>query len=47
MDQTQPDKLVPGFPAPRTVDTGDLNLAVYELGDGPPVILVHGFPELA
>ncbi len=47
MDQTQPDKPVPGFPTPRTVDTGDLNLAVYELGDGPPVILVHGFPELA
>lgn len=35
------------FPTPRIIDTGDINLAVHELGDGPAVILVHGFPELA
>ena len=40
-------ELTPTFPAARTVDTGDIDLAVYEMGDGPPVILVHGFPELA
>ncbi len=26
---------------------GDVELAVYEAGDGPPVLLLHGFPELA
>ena len=35
------------FPKPRIVDTGEVRLAVHELGDGPPLILVHGFPELA
>jgi pimeloyl-ACP methyl ester carboxylesterase len=39
--------LSPVFPEPRIVDTGDIRLAVHELGDGPPLILVHGFPELA
>ena len=35
------------FPTPRIVNTGDIKLAVHEMGDGPPVILIHGFPELA
>lgn len=35
------------FPAPRTVATNGLEMAVYEQGEGPPVILLHGFPELA
>ena len=35
------------FPTPRIVDTGDIRMAVHELGDGPPIVLVHGFPELA
>jgi len=43
----QISKLSPSFPVPRIVTTGDINLAVHEMGDGPPVILVHGFPELA
>lgn len=30
-----------------TVPVGDVELAVTDLGDGPPVVLVHGFPELA
>ena len=35
------------FPAPRTVKTNGLDMAVYEQGQGPPVVLLHGFPELA
>ncbi|MGB5629854.1 MAG: alpha/beta hydrolase [Woeseiaceae bacterium] len=35
------------FPEPRTVATNGLEMAVYEQGKGPPVILLHGFPELA
>ena len=47
MDAMHSGKPAPFFPAPRIVNTGEIDLAVYELGDGPPVILVHGFPELA
>ena len=39
--------MTPIFPTPRIVNTGDINLAVHELGEGLPVILIHGFPELA
>ncbi len=35
------------FPKPNIVDSGEIRMAVHELGEGPPVILVHGFPELA
>ena len=35
------------FPQPRHVETNGIRLAVYEQGDGPAVILLHGFPELA
>ena len=35
------------FPEPNIIDTGEIRMAVHELGAGPPVILVHGFPELA
>lgn len=35
------------FPRPELIDTGDVRLAAHEQGAGPPVILVHGFPELA
>ena len=38
-----PDK----FPEPHFLDTNGIRLAVYEQGDGPAVILLHGFPELA
>lgn len=31
----------------RTVPVGDISLATVEEGSGEPVILVHGFPELA
>jgi len=35
------------FPEPRFVDANGLQMAVYEQGQGPAVILLHGFPELA
>jgi pimeloyl-ACP methyl ester carboxylesterase len=39
--------LTPFFPEPELFDCGEINLAVHSQGEGPPVILVHGFPELA
>jgi len=35
------------FPDPSIVRTNGVNLAVYEQGQGPAVVLLHGFPELA
>ena len=35
------------FPEPHYVDTNGIRMAVYEQGDGPAVVLLHGFPELA
>lgn len=37
------------FPEPRTVKTNGIDMAVYEMGpkDGIPLVLCHGFPELA
>lgn len=35
------------FPDPHFVDTNGIRMAVYEQGEGQPVILLHGFPELA
>ena len=35
------------FPAPRYIRTNGLDMAVYEQGKGEPVVLLHGFPELA
>jgi len=35
------------FPEPHYVDANGIRMAVYEQGDGPAVILLHGFPELA
>ena len=35
------------FPEPRFIDTNSIRMAVYEQGEGPAVILLHGFPELA
>ena len=38
----------PGLPEPRYVDTNGIRMAVYDTGgDGVPVVLNHGFPELA
>ena len=44
---TNSQQSFPGFPAARHVDVGVIGMAVHELGAGPPVILIHGFPELA
>ena len=35
------------FPEPQVVKAGDMRLATYQQGEGPPVILVHGWPEIA
>ena len=35
------------LPEPRLVPTNGIEMAVYEQGEGPAVILLHGFPELA
>ena len=37
----------PSMPEPRFVDTNGIRMAVYEQGEGLPVVFVHGFPELA
>ncbi|NCF25466.1 MAG: alpha/beta fold hydrolase [Gammaproteobacteria bacterium] len=37
----------PVFPEPAFVETNGIRMAVYEQGEGPPVVLLHGFPELA
>ena len=35
------------FIEPRFIDTNGLRMAVYEQGQGEPLIFLHGFPELA
>ncbi len=35
------------FPEPDFVDTNGIRMAFYEQGEGRPVVLLHGFPELA
>ncbi len=35
------------FPRAQFVETNGIRMAVYEQGEGSPVILLHGFPELA
>ena len=39
----------PAFPEPKMVKTNGIDMAVYEAGpkNGVPVVLCHGFPELA
>jgi pimeloyl-ACP methyl ester carboxylesterase len=34
------------FPQPQFVHTNGLEMAIHEQGAGPPVLLLHGFPEL-
>ena len=38
-----------GFPRANIVDAGDVRIATYERGakDAPPVLLIHGWPEIA
>ena len=35
------------WPRAKIEDAGEIRMAVHELGEGPPVLLIHGFPELA
>lgn len=35
------------FPEPHFVETNGIRMAVYEQGEGFPVVFSHGFPELA
>jgi pimeloyl-ACP methyl ester carboxylesterase len=35
------------FPEPSFIETNGIRMAVYEEGKGYPVVLCHGFPELA
>ncbi len=35
------------FPDPKTIQTNGINMEVFEQGEGFPVVLAHGFPELA
>jgi len=35
------------FPDPHYIKSNGINMAVHEQGDGPAVVLLHGFPELA
>lgn len=35
------------FPSPTIIQTNGIRMAVYEQGAGFPVVLCHGFPELA
>jgi pimeloyl-ACP methyl ester carboxylesterase len=35
------------FPDPHFVETNGMRMAVYEQGEGRPVVFLHGFPELA
>jgi pimeloyl-ACP methyl ester carboxylesterase len=37
----------PDMPVPRLVETNGISMAVYEEGEGIPIIFCHGFPELA
>jgi len=37
----------PLMPAPHTVHTNGIDMAVYEKGEGPAVVFCHGWPELA
>lgn len=39
--------IVADFPAAHFVQTNGIRMAVYEKGSGFPVVLCHGFPELA
>lgn len=41
------NSLTTEFPAPQLVATNGIELALYHEGSGPPVVLLHGFPELA
>ncbi len=36
---------IPSEPSRERVHSGGIDYAVHVLGEGPPVLLLHGFPE--
>src|SRR6516162_7371770 len=49
MGATLPEDTMVSLPTPKMIRTNGIDMAVYEAGpkDGLPVVLCHGFPELA
>ncbi len=37
----------PMMPQPKSIETNGIRMAVYEKGEGTPIVFCHGFPELA
>jgi pimeloyl-ACP methyl ester carboxylesterase len=37
----------PDMPKPKYIDTNGIRMAVYDQGEGIPIVFCHGFPELA
>jgi len=35
------------FPQAHIIETNGIRMAIHEQGDGPPVLFLHGFPEIA
>lgn len=35
------------FPSPEHIETNGIQMAIHEQGEGPPIVLLHGFPEIA
>ena len=46
-ESTKQVRPAPQMPAPKFIETNGIRMAVYEQGEGVPVVLCHGFPELA
>jgi pimeloyl-ACP methyl ester carboxylesterase len=38
---------IPSMPEPKFIISNGIRMAVYEAGEGPAVVLAHGFPEIA
>src|SRR6516162_8286269 len=49
MGATLPEDTMVSLPTPKMIRTNGIDMAVYEAGpkDGIPIVLCHGFPELA
>jgi pimeloyl-ACP methyl ester carboxylesterase len=47
LEEKRREPMADDFPQPRFISTNGIRMAVYEQGSGFPVVLCHGFPELA
>lgn len=45
--QTKSVRPAPYMPEPKFIESNGLRMAVYEQGEGIPIVFCHGFPELA